>query len=1016
MGLREGTLAERWASFMMFMKKLQFKFPLILRPFTTACLICLNSLNGQSMESTQSTFTGIVTGQVIDTASGEPVSGAAVSFKELDESADRTDLRGRYSLRELPEGRYTLVVFKGGYRFSEITGVEVKPGEAVTINVPLERRTDPPEAPSDDVYDLAAFVVEADAVASSESVLLYNRRRSITVTDAISEDRFSALGIGDAAQALAKTVGTTIVDGKYAVVRGLGDRYTNTRLNGLSVPSADPDRLAVQLDQFPSDLLESVVTSKTFTADQPGAFSGGSINLKTKAFPNRFFYKAGASFEYNSEATGEEGLEIPGGGKDWTGRDDGTRALSEQVPDPFPNISSTAASISARRGDFGPADEIDQLVGYFDNRPFYPIPSRLDPNWGGSFSIGDRIDYGEARVLGYILAFTYDDSVSHFTDGVVGRYTQGSTDFQSPNFVDLSRVFSPDASIFNFFDLYQNNPLTPLGEPEFGVTRTVYSVDWGAFSQASWQPTSLHEISFRFFHNQSAEDSIRRGVGEAVRSDSGTEFRESYDLLYTERGVTSLQLAGESVIPALNEAIVEWRAATSKSYQDQPDFRSFEFKWNFLFQEYDPSGITNNRYFRELEEENDEASLDFTYPIDLGDEGRLSLKTGYFYSQSERTNRERIFSVEGFRATGESIPLFPQPVGIVSRTANSVTVGTIMREISSNSDYDAERTVEAGYLMADWRINYTWRLVAGARWEQTDILTNPLTVGGLSAQPGVIDEDDLLSHASLIYSITDSMNLRFAYGKTIARPTFRELADIRINEPFTDEVIAGNPNLKMTGIDNFDLRWEWFPDENEVIAVSLFYKELTNPIERTFESGRILPNNSEEGELRGIEFEYRQPLGRWWEALERFAFGINFTFIDSEVEIPPSELAAILETDPEADSSRELFGQSPYVLNIDLTYENPDWGTTLTAVFNIAGERLDLVTTGALPDVFEQPFESLDLILAQRVTDRWALKLSAKNLLNPAKEKTLTHAGETYLYESYKRGVSVALGLSYSFN
>ena len=1001
---------------MLFMKNVPY-FNRLWRTFSAAAfLMIFQSLSGQNSEASPPLEAGSIVGTVIDTASGEPVLGASVSLREPPEDRAMTDLRGRFSLREVPPGAYTLIIFKGGYRFSEITNVEVLAGEVATVNVPLQPRPEEPAEADDDVYNLAAFVVEAEAAASSESILLYNRRRSITVTDAISEDRFSSLGISDAAQALAKTVGTTIVDGKYAVVRGLGDRYTNTRLNGLSVPSADPDRLAVQLDQFPSDLLESVITSKTFTADQPGAFSGGSINIKTKSFPSGFFFKGGSSLEYNSSSTGEKGLQIPGGGKDWQGRDDGTRALSDEAPDPFPNISSTAATIEARRGNFEPADEIDRLVANFDNRPFYPTRSKLDPNWGANISFGDRIDYGEDKVLGYIFALTYDDAVSHFTDGVVGRYSQGSTDFNSPNFVDLSRVFSPDPSIFNFFNLFQDNPLTPLGEPAFGVTKTAYTIDWGAFAQVSWKPSGLHEFSLRFFHNQSAEDSIRRGVGEAVRSDSGTEFRESYDLLYTERGVTSVQLSGESLIPQLNEATLEWRASTSSSSQDQPDFRSFEFKWNFLFQDYDPSGITNNRFFRELEEDNNEVSVDFSYPLDLGDEGRLTLKTGVFYTESERTNRERIFSIEGFRATGDSIPLFPQPVGITGRTDNSVTVGTIFREVSSSSDYDAERTVDAGYLMADWRINYSWRFVTGVRLEGTEIITSPVVVGSNSADDGVIDQEDTLPHASLIYSITDAMNLRFAYGKTIARPTFRELADISISEPFTDEVIAGNPDLELTTIDNYDLRWEWFPEESEVFAVSLFYKELTNPIERTFESGRILPQNLESGELVGLELEYRQNLGRWLERLERFTFGINFSLIESEVDIPENELEAILQTNPEAERTRELFGQSPYVLNVDLTYENRDWGTTLTVAFNTSGERLDLVTTGALPDVFEQPFNSLDLIYSQRLTERWSVKLSAKNILDPRKEKTLTHQGETFLYESFKRGTTLALGLSYSFD
>ena len=927
----------------------------------------------------------------------------------------RTDMRGRFYMRDLPVGSYTLVVFKGGYRFSEIVGVQVVADDVTTVNIPLQPRVEPAEEAADDVFNLPALVVQADAVASSESILLFNRRRSIMVTDAISEDRFSSLGIGDAAQALAKTVGTTIIDGKYAVVRGLGDRYTNTRLNGLSVPSTDPDRMAVQLDQFPADLLESVVTSKTFTADQPGAFSGGSINMQTKSFPQQFFFKIGTGLEYNSQITDKEALHIPGGGRDWLGRDDGTRNLPADAPDDLSGINKTLAEIRARQGNFEPAEALQASVELFNNRPFFPTQARANPNFGMSLSIGDRFDFGKEQVIGYIASLTYDRKVSHYEGGVTGRYNLGSSDVTSPNFIDLARVFSPDVSLYTFYESFLANPETPLGIPAFGVTKTTYTVDWGGFAQLSWKPSNLHELNLRFFHNQSAEDSIKRGVGEATRSDSG-EMRENYDLLYTERGVTTTQLAGKSVLFESNDTTLEWRMSMGKSYQDQPDYRSMEFKYDFRSLQYDPSGVSAFRFFRELDEKNEEAALDLTYPIDFASEGKLTLKTGGSFTDTQRTSRERRFRVEGFQARGDTIPLFPQPVGILEQTANSVRIGTYMRETPSNASYNGERTISAGYLMADLRLNYSWRFVTGVRWEKSEILTDPILVSSAVARPGRIDEDNVLPHASMVYSLTDDMNLRLAYGSTLARPTFREMADITLVDPFTDERLAGNPDLLMTEIDNYDLRWEWFPAEGELLAASLFYKDLLNPIELTFENGRILPQSVSEGEILGLEIEYRQNLGRYAEALESLSLGFNFSWIESEVTISDSEFAAIVAVDPEAETSRELYGQSPYIFNIDLTYENPDWGSTLSAVFNIYGKRLDLVTTGALPDVYEQPFESLDIFYSQQLSERWSFKLSARNLINPVKEKTLSHQGTDFIYDSYRRGRTFGISLAYLFN
>lgn len=957
---------------------------------------------------------GSVQGVVVDVQSGQPVVDASITLRGDQEWTTRSDLRGRYQLRDVPAGEYRLIVFKGGYQFAEITAVVVEGGRATTVNAPLEPRRAAPETDGD-VFVLATLTVTADTVADSESVLLYNRRRSISVTDAVSEDRFSVLGIGDAAQALAKTVGTTIVDGKYAVIRGLGDRYTNTRLNGLSVPSADPDRLAVQLDQFPADLLESVITSKTFTADQPGAFSGGSVDMRTKSFPDKFFIKFGLGVEYNTQSTGKQVLNIPGGGRDWLGKDDGTRALGRDAPADLSNINRTLAEIFARRGDFGPADALQSAVELFDNRSYYPTQSRADPNVSWSLSLGDRFDFGREQVFGYVAAITYDRKTGHYENGTTGRYSQGSNDPDSPAFVDLARVFSPDPTQYTFYASYLENPLTPLGPPAFGVTRTANTVDWGAYAQLAYKPSRLHEFNLRFFHNQSAEESIKRGVGEATRSDSG-EMRENIDLMYTERGVTSVQLAGESVFGATSGASVQWRAAVSDSYQDQPDYRSMEFKYDFRSRQYDPSGVNAFRFFRRLDEDNREGAVDVSYPIELSGEGNLTLKTGGFYSRSERSATERRFVVLGFRARGDTIPLFPQPVGVLARTSDSVTIGTYMQETPSNASYLGERTISAGYFMADWRINYTWRMVAGARLEKTEMSTEPILVSSATVRPGLIDQNDLLPHVSLVYSINDDMNLRFAYGSTLARPTFRELADITLIDPFTDERIAGNPDLEMTSIRNYDLRWEWFPSASDVIAVSLFYKTLDKPIELTFVNGRIQPQNVEEGKIIGIELEYRQSMGRFLERLQNVTLGFNFSYIDSEVTIPDAEFAAIVAVDPEASQTRELFGQSPYIFNVDVTWLNPDWGTTVSVVYNISGKRLDLVTTGALPDVYEQPFAALDLIVSQRLSDRWSLKFSAKNLLDPLKEKTLSHNGVDYVYEAYRRGRTFALSVAYQFD
>jgi TonB-dependent receptor len=953
---------------------------------------------------------GTLTGLAVNTGTGLPVAGATVSVAGMETSAT-TDLNGTFRISDVPAGNVDITASKPGLQPVTVTQIAITADEVARIEVPM--------APAMDmVIKLEAFSVSADVLASSDLGLMGVRQKSPSVSDAIGNEQFSRLSLGNAAEALSKVTGVSLVDSKYVVIRGLGDRYTNTQMNGATVPSADPDKRAVQLDQFPSDLIESITTQKSFTADQPGAFSGGSVNMKTKSFPDRFFFTASASTAYASRTTGDDILVVPGGGKDWQGRDDGTRALSAAVPNPMPSsLTTTTAELAARQGNFAPARQLDAISKGFHNATFFPQAGEARPDFGFALSVGDSIGFRNDQVFGYIASLTYDRSTEHYTGGITGRYSQGSVDPRNARFVDVSRVFTTNVEEYNFKDLYKANPVVPGGAPAFGVTRSSENVDWGAYLQLAWRPTMNQEVTATFFHNQSAQDQVKRGVGEAVRSDSGGEFRENYDLLYTERGVTSLQFAGKFNFPDWNDAKLEWRAAFSRSTQDQPDYRSLEFKWSFILGEFDPSGLNNYRYFRDLQEEAGDFGLDFTRRFFLAGDREVTLKIGGAYYDGDRTNRERAFVIQSSSArTRAGIENFPNPVGIVAQTANSVTFGSVMREITSNLNYDGAQTFSAGYVSGDWRFSERWRSVLGVRFERTEILTTALPAVGLTVRPGEIRQTEALPALALIWSPSQKQNLRLSYGRTLARPTFRELADVVNYEAFTDEFIGGNPDLEMTIIDNVDLRWEWFPRSSEVIAASIFYKKLDQPIEQVFSAGRIFPSNVEQGIVYGLEFEARRGLKALSETLKNVTVGFNASLIESEVTIAPAELALIRAVFPGADDKRALYGQSPFIVNFDATWRVPAWGSTFTAVYGITGERLDLVTTGALPDVFEQPAPGLDFIWTQRISDRWKFKFSAKNLFDPEREKTLEHNGTTYFYERFSRGRRFGLSVSYAFD
>ena len=261
------------------------------------------------------------------------------------------------------------------------------------------------------------------------------------------------------------------------------------------------------------------------------------------------------------------------------------------------------------------------------------------------------------------------------------------------------------------------------------------------------------------------------------------------------------------------------------------------------------------------------------------------------------------------------------------------------------------------------------------------------------------------------------MNLRASYGKTLARPNFREMAPFRSFEFLGDFQFVGVPDLKRTLIDNFDLRWEWFERPGELYAVSAFYKNFQNPIERTLDPTTEVINyqNVERGSIYGAEFEIRKRLDVLHNSLSNFMLNINFSLIRSKVDIPKDEYEVnIFPQDSSASKTRPLFGQSPYLVNLELSYFNTETGTTVGLFYNIFGSRLSEVTLGATPDVYEQPRGIFDLTFSQKMWFGFNFKFSAKNLLNSPVKKTIEFKGNNFIYHQYNTGRSFSVGVSYS--
>ncbi len=935
---------------------------------------------------------GKITGTVIDESTGEPLIGATVLIEETGQG-NATDLDGRFTIENVEPGNYTLKASYISHVTLIIEDVEVKEGEVLRLDIILQPKTE----------ELEEVVVTARSILNNEAALLGERQKSLAFSDAISAEFISQTGSGDAAAAAKRITGATVEDGKYVIIRGLGGRYTNSQLNGTNLPTADPDRNSAQLDLFPSELISSVTTKKTFTPDQPGNFSGGNIDIRTKEFPDEAIFTITTGIGFNAQSSLNNNFLIgPSGSSDFFGFDDGSRDMPAIVRDPNTDIPQ---SQFARR-DPVLAQQLNDVSEAFSSTM---IPSggplggnqKSQLNNDFSFTYGDQtLIFGNS--LGLIVSGSYSRKFDFYDDGVNNQFN--ATD---PNADELFADFT------------------------FNDIKGSKNVNWGGMASLNYKLNQNHRVGFNYLRTQDATNTGRYQVGNFPKNiPSENVFFESFVLDYTERNVNSFQLKGKHYFKNLNNIQFDWNASLADTKQEQPDLRFFfdEFtnvsRGDSTFQVFSINLGSSNatlptRLFRDLDESNNQVKADIEVPFQAGSNRTIKFKTGFSYEDKERTFRERKFDYESgginFRDFGGDVEAFfsDEAVGIIDTTSSGNFVfGNIIEDATiRQNNYDGDQEVTAFYGMIELPITQKLKLVGGTRFEQTDIL---IVSRDSTRVPGEIDTDDILPSASIIYAAGSNMNFRVSASQTIARPTFREIAPFQAFDFAGGRVTTGNPELERTVIQNFDARWEWFMSPGEVIAISGFFKDFEDPIERV-----VLSNNDQEGfqnveeaNLFGVEFELRKRLDFLSPFFNNFLFSSNFTIIDSNVDVPERELElAELFNIPD---TRPLQGQSDFVVNSILSYQNSDLGLNASMAYNRFGKRLTSVGLGGTPNIFEQGRDDLFLSISKNIMSTYKIKLSVSNLLDDDFRTIQTFKGRTFTDSEFKLGRTFKLAFSYN--
>ena len=904
-----------------------------------------------------------ITGIVVDNETEEPVAGVTVRVIDT-QIRVTTDGSGAFSL-ELPSGPYRIQATAPFYNTHVLPDFQVNAAEAPQpLQIPLVPQ----------VVKLDSIKMPVQLSQASERGLLEQRMRSSRIEDNISTEEISRLPASSAGDAIKRVTGVSIVGGRYVFVRGLGERYSNTLLNNVEIPSPEPNRRVVPMDIFPASLLASLQTVKTFSPDQPGGFAGGSVQVFTKDFPEELTMSIAMSNGFNTQATGEDGLTYPGGDLDFLGFDDGSRELPDIV-------QNRAADLPIReRGRFTPLGFTPQQIqefGHSFSNVWSPERHIIPVNQNYKFSLGNsNTIFG--KEFGYLGVISYGNGHSYGTQ------------------------------VRNAFRIGLNETLSPV--TSYNVEGSGNEVDWGSVLNASLRFSPQHQLSIRNLFTHTAEDETRTWAG--FNADRNTDMR-SFRLRYVERELFSGQLAGthgfnfgepELEGPQQSDVSMEWRLTYSRASRDEPDTRENIYEnrgdGTYTFRDVTHSG---SRFFFDLEDDEYNARADWKIPIGV----KSLFKFGGLLRDRARTFNARRFRFLPSDQVDTTVNL-SDPPEILFQTINIAPRVFELRESTRATDnYLADHTIYSGYLMLDMPVSAKWQFMTGLRLESSAQKVTTYDPFSAAAEPIVADLEtlDLLPGANLTYRLTERMNLRLAVSRTITRPDFRELAPFEFTDFVGGRTILGNPELERTQIDNFDFRWEAFPQIGGVLAVSAFYKRFQKPIEQIVQPQaevRITYENAEAANNYGLELEVRQNLGALTDALRKFSINTNAALIASQVVLPDVGI--------QTSSERPLQGQCPYIVNVSFGYEDPDWGISSSIAYNVFGQRLSEVGNHGVPDVYEQPRGQLDASFGRVVANYFKISFSAKNLLDP-----YVHfkQGEE-VYVRYKLGRVFSFGISYN--
>lgn len=864
-------------------------------------------------------------------------------------------------------------------------------------------------------------VVVTARLKSSAKDVVFERMEHEAVTDLLSAELIGRVGDSTVATALRRVPGVTLVDDKFIYVRGLGERYSSSLLNGATVPSPDLTRSVLPLDIFPTSIVESLAVQKGYSVDMPAAFGGGNVDIRTKGIPEEFVFNVEIGTEHNTETSGN-GLVYNGGGDDRWGTDDGERALPGEISN----------SLNTYQGDIGvnnilsfiqrqdasktrtDAELINRELAKSLKRDISIEDGDQGENIDGKVNLGNRFYLDNGMEFGFLSGISYD----HAFD----TKTSSSREYSQPD-----ELVGEDTDSTRSVNLTGNLGLGFRANSEQEITTT-----------SIFLRNTDDVASIRDYHPQN-------------RPLSGDQGSRAYEIRFEEQEMLVNQVNGRHVwgeetrdllevlpgvewvsekLPFLDQLKLDWYYSDAEVNTDVPSeinvaaiTQTVPGTGEVLSSFVQPGASMGNYRFTELEDEVLSQGWELSLPMFVGPFD-IELSGGWDYVQKTRVYKQLDFQLGSTdsRVTNVTGQDLSDLFGDDNIDNPDYGFGLNVSPATARS-YLAAVTNDAVFLKSDVTWQDTWRLITGVRYEeyvQVALPWQPLnyTTSQISMDPeelarGVFTDDQVYPALSLVYMGQDfwaeNYQIRFNYSETVVRPDLREVSDSSYRDPITDFLVFGNPDVVPSDIKNYDLRAEWFFDSGDSFSATLFYKDIANPIEyfetaggENLISSQIV--NADSGEITGIELEWLKDLSFLGSFFTPFFLSGNVTYMDHE-------LIAGSNADAPTNAKRGLSGASDYVANIQLGYDSDDGKHAGTLVYNVYGERL--YTAGRLgdPDTQEQPFNSLDMTYSYYFDDNFTIKAKLKNLLN---ESVVLEQGDVEIYEEEK-GRAISLSVQWQY-